>query len=41
METAETPKVWWTYDNAPIRKAILISMVVAWLLAVYCCSLTW
>jgi hypothetical protein len=34
MDTGETRKVWWTYDHAPTRRAIVISMVVAWLLAV-------
>jgi hypothetical protein len=34
MKGTEKPDVWWTYDHAPTRKAILISMVVAWLVAV-------
>jgi len=33
MDTVETRKVWWTYDHAPTRKAVLISMLVAWFLA--------
>src|SRR5713101_3903177 len=34
MDAAEKPKVWWTYDHAPTRWAIVSSFVIAWLLAV-------
>src|SRR5277367_628511 len=30
----EKPTVWWTYDHAPTRWAIVCSFVIAWLLAV-------
>lgn len=30
----EKPTVWWTYDNAPTRRAIVGSFVVAWFLAI-------
>jgi len=33
MTAAETPDVWWTYDHAPTRWAIVGSLVIAWLLA--------
>jgi hypothetical protein len=34
MTTAEKPDVWWTYDHAPTRWAIVGSLVIAWFLAV-------
>jgi len=34
MNAAENPRVWWTYDHAPTRKAVVASLVVAWFLAV-------
>lgn len=33
MKTAEERNVWWTYDHAPTRWAIVGSLVFAWLLA--------
>ena len=33
MTNAETPRMWWTYDYAPTRWAIVGSLVVAWLFA--------
>jgi hypothetical protein len=33
MTTAEKTEVWWTYDHAPTRWAIVGSLVFAWLLA--------
>jgi len=33
MNSAEKLNVWWTYDHAPTRKAILISMLVSWFVA--------
>jgi hypothetical protein len=35
MSSIETPKVWWTYEHAPTRKAVVASSVVAWFFAVF------